>query len=810
MGRTLGLVILVCLLLAAAGVQTRVQARDGGADALDDVTLILENGAPPPESMGRLLSPARARPLADAPPPTAQEPEEAVEADGREPSAPLPAQGSTTELLYREMYQTLLAQDLEQFGYGLFPRQDGGDWPVLPGPDYVLGPGDTLKVRIWGSGRDFAFNGEVAPDGGLDLPMLGIVEVGGKTIALAQKELHELAERYAGGVNLRLTPVTLRSMEIFVVGEVGSPGRHLVPAYASVTLALNKAGGVNKSGSLRRIRLFRAEKPAGEVDFYQLLLHGENRADVTLKARDVIFVPRLGPTAAVAGAVSGPGIYELNGERSAAELLQLAGGALPQGYTGRLYLRRFGPDDTFTIKDITSYAALGRTPIADGDMLELTFSEAGRPPVVRLTGHVKRPDVFAWREGLSLSQVLPGPDILLPEAITDYALLYRFNPATTRRSMQTVPLDRVFRGEFDAPLEPWDSINILSRADFAIKEPVRISGAVWRQGEFDYMPGLSLMDLLALAGGLKFGANPARIEISRKNSRADEMVTSHFSVDFEADPHFKLKPYDYVLVPEAKDASTFRTATISGEVRYPGTYQLQRGERLSDLIERAGGFTSEAYYHGAKYTSERARVIQQESIDRLIQELEIRTNQVVTEQMQTAVDQQDADAARSSALGINALIAKLKQVRAEGRVAIKLADLAVFRASEYDFPVEDGDNLHVPKRPSFVSVVGSVYSPSAYLFQQPLSIDDYLEKSGGPTQTADRDYIYVVGADGVVRSKAQDGVSSRAFMNSPLMPGDTVVVPEDLDRVPYMRLFKDLTDIVFKIATTAGVVYAII
>jgi protein involved in polysaccharide export with SLBB domain len=357
---------------------------------------------------------------------------------------------------------------------------------------------------------------------------------------------------------------------------------------------------------------------------------------------------------------------------------------------------------------------------------------------------------------------------------------------------------------------PRDTIRILSRADFDIKEPVRISGAVWQQGEFDYMPGMTLMDLLALAGGLKFGANSSRIEISRKTPQNGEMVTSRSTVDFGADPHFKLGPYDYVLVPEAKDASTFRTATIGGEVRYPGTYRLQRGDRLSDLIDRAGGFTDEAYYHGAKYTSERARVIQQQSIDRLIQELEIRTNQMITEQMQTAVDAADADAARSSALGVQALLAKLKQVKAEGRVAIKLVDLAAFRGSEHDFPVEDEDVLHVPKRPSFVSVVGSVYSPSAYLFQRPLSIDDYLEKSGGPTKTADEDFIYVVGADGVVRSKAQDGVSSRSFMNSNLMPGDTVVVPEDLDRVPYMRLFKDLTEIVFKIATTAGVVYAII
>ena len=814
MGRTSRLVLrfcaffaLLCLAAAANGAGPDYFAPASGASG--DSKLPGDSLIPGQDHPNRALIEAlqsRAAEQGALPRDQAPEPEEPPETGPEQ----VRIEPSSTERLYREMYDTPLASDLAQFGYDLFPRDTGDEPVVVPGPDYVLGPGDRVKVRFWGSGRDFSFTGEIEPDGTLDLPVLGIVEPAGKTVARAESELKRLAGQYAGGVNLRLAPVSLRTMEVFVIGEVARPGLHLVPAYGTVITALNNAGGVRKSGSLRRVSLYRGDKLAGEIDLYDLLLSGSRKADVRLKSRDVVFVPRLGPTAAAAGAVSGPAIYELNGEENAAELLEMAGGPLPQGFTDRVYLRRFNANDEFLIKDLGSPGSLAASTLKDGDMLVLTFADPDRTTAVRLAGHVKRPDVFAWTPGLKLSDVLTGPELLLPEAITDYALLYRFDPETTRRSMKTLPLERIFRGRFDAPLHPRDTIRILSRRGFDIREPVRLSGAVWKDGEYDYMPGLTLMDLLALAGGLKFGANPGRIEISRKNLSGGVVATEHLSVDFTADPDFELRPYDYVLVPQAKDAAVFRTATITGEVRFPGTYRLRRGERLSDLIDRAGGYTGEAYYHGARYTSERARVIQQESIDRLIQELEIRTNQVVSEQMQTAVDKEDADAAKASAAGIRALLAKLKQVKAEGRVAIKLADLSAFRASEYDFPVEDGDHLHVPERPSFVSVVGSVYSPSAYLFREPLSVDDYLEKSGGPTQTADEDYIYVVGADGEVRSRAQDGVSSRSFMNARLMPGDTIVVPEDLDRVPYLRLFKDLTDIVFKIATTAGVVYAII
>jgi protein involved in polysaccharide export with SLBB domain len=265
-----------------------------------------------------------------------------------------------------------------------------------------------------------------------------------------------------------------------------------------------------------------------------------------------------------------------------------------------------------------------------------------------------------------------------------------------------------------------------------------------------------------------------------------------------------------VFVPKEKDSDRLKTVEIGGEVRYPGVYRIGAREKLSDLVARAGGFTEDAYYFGTKFTSEKARDIQQASIDRLIHELEIRARQVVAEQAQKASSAEDAQSAKVAEGSIEGLVGRLKSVRAEGRVTIQLANLETFRNSPYDFVLDDGDKLLVPKKPSFVAVVGSVYSPSSFLYQPDLRLEDYLDKSGGPTGTADKKHIFVLKANGEVVSKAQSGTFFSAFDSMTLMPGDTLVVPEDLERIPYVKLVKDVADIVFKIATTAGIAYAIL
>jgi protein involved in polysaccharide export with SLBB domain len=528
-----------------------------------------------------------------------------------------------------------------------------------------------------------------------------------------------------------------------------------------------------------------------------------------LQDGDVVFVPRLGSTAAVAGATTQPAIYELTTESSVADLLVLAGGALPQSFADRLYLRRFDKNQQFVVLDIdrrTNKFDLATIPIMNGDLLELQYLEALRPEVITLEGNVWFPDVFSYRPNLKLSDILTDVSLLKPNSITDFALLYRYDPLTTRYRAERFPLSDVINGQYDVDLNPYDKIEILSRDDYGIQEPVKIAGSVWRPDDYVFSPGLTLGDLLGLAGGFKFDADPERVDLSRQIIESGEVKTSHFTLQADADASFKLQPYDYIYIRTIKDAASFKSVSITGEVKFPGDYRIKDGERLSDLIERAGGFTDKAYYYGAYFTSEKAKEIQQISIDRMIDDLELRAQTVLAEQAQLSEGQQSITAQQSA---MQQLISRLRGVEATGRMSITLGPLASLKDTPFDFELQEGDSLHIPQRPNFVSVVGSVYITKSYMYKANMTAGDYLEKAGGPTKTADEKSIYVVKANGEILASAQSKGLFNNFENTVLMPGDTIVVPENLDRVPTLKLIKDVTDIVFKIATTAGIFLAI-
>ncbi len=714
------------------------------------------------------------------------------------------------EALYRSRYGAEAAAGLQQFGYDLFLDREETPPPAAdPGQDYVLGPGDRLRVRLWGSFDDLAAVSPIGPDGSVDLPRLGVINMDGLTMAQARELVSRQAERYLQGVQSNVSLDHMRSRPVYVVGAVKKPGLHMVPANATVLDALTAAGGVAPDGSLRRIALKRSGSLVAYVDLYDLILQGESGSDAVLRDRDVVFAPRIGPTAAAAGAVEHAAIYELNGEQTLQDLLQLAGGPLPQADAERAYIRRYdaAPAETgYAVRDFP-LQNLQEVSIQDGDMLELSFRTPDWPTAVQVTGQVKQPSSHAFTDGLMLSQVLPSLDGLAPGAVTDFAWLQRYDPATAQRRVVTIPLLQALQGQFDMELAPYDVVEVLTREDFAMYEQVQLHGAVWLEGNFTYAPGMRLVDLLAMGGGFRFGAQTDRIEVSRKTFAGQNAGVDMLVLPYAANTGFPLEAYDYVFVPQAREAETFKIASIRGEVPFPGEYTLREGDHLSDLVQRAGGFTQEAYFYGASYTSEQARIIQQESIERAIDDLQKRAYRLLSEQAQTLADPNQAQVTQASRHAVEQLLSRLSQVKAQGRVSIKLANLDVFRGSAHDFLVHDGDALTIPRKPNFVSVMGSVYSPSAYLYEQQLTVKEYLDKSGGFTPDADSDRVYVLKANGEVESMARDGDD---VLEARLMPGDTIVVPEDLEQVPYLRLVKDVTDILFKIATTAGVVVALL
>ncbi len=717
---------------------------------------------------------------------------------------------SPIEQRYQQQYNSTLAESLEQYGYTIFDSSTNNLTKLaIPSDDYLIGPGDKLRIRFWGSGRDGAYIVTVSREGTIDVPKIGIVSIAGTPFGKLEHVLRSEVEKYVQGVNISVSLAELRSVEIYVVGEVNRPGLHLVPAFSTVLDGLIAGQGVKRSGSLRTIKVFRGGNLLQVVDLYALLLHGSREGDISLQDGDVLFVPRLGPTAAVAGATGEPAIYELTTESSVADLLELAGGTLPQSNTDRLYLRRFDKNQQFVVLDIdrrTKKSDLATIAIRNGDLLELQYLGSLWPEVVRLEGNVWFPDVFSYRPNLKLSNILTDISLLKPNSITDFALLYRYDPLTTLYGVERFPLSEVLNGLYDSNLHAYDKIKILSRDDYGIKEPVKLVGSVWRPDDYVFSPGLTLGDLLGLAGGFKFDADQQRIDLSRQMIKDGEVTTSHFTLQADTDKSFKLQPYDYIYVRRIKDAASFKSVAITGEIKFPGTYRIKDGERLSDLIERAGGFTDKTYFYGAYFTSSKAKVIQQASVDRMVDDLEMRMQTVIAEQSKLLEDEALVKGQQSA---LQQLISRLRQVEATGRMSITLGPLATLKDTAFDFELYEGDSLHIPQRPNFVSVVGSVYISKSFMFKTNMNLGDYLQKAGGPTKTADKKSIYVVKANGEVLASAQTKGLFNNFNDTVLMPGDTIVVPEDLERVPGWKVFKDVTEVVFKIAATIGIVAAI-
>ena len=900
--------------------------------------------------------------------------------------------------------RVLVERQLVQYGYGTFSSDNlKASQRVIVSDDFILGPGDRLRVNMWGAGPTFQFESTIAADGTITFPqVLGVVPVAGIRYGDIQNVISDEVSKYVQGVNVRVTVVEPRSLEIYVVGQVRSPGLMMAPAFSTVLDALALAGGPIKVGSLRKISIFRAGKLLKELDLYDILLKGDAENDVILEDKDVIHVPYIGPTAAVVGSVLRPGIFELKNENTGLDkVLALAGGALAQsGVT--IAVKRFiktadkGQKDDFglwggKIIDVVSANQddnLSGVKIKDGDLVEILFVQdrfapkvsligevwnaqnilyqpgmtlstlipgpevlkpdaytkevvihrfdpkkvqfidivapldevlAGKPGIklmprdvvlvrtdviqrefpydVKLTGHVWQPLTLTYQEGMTLTDLIPGPEVLKPNAltkeviihrfdpekvqfidlaapleevwagkpsielkprdvievkadvvhrdfpddvtltghiwqpltltyskgmlitdlvtgpeilkpgaITDFCFLKRYLPAETQYRTIRVPLALVLTGKYNINLQPHDRIIILSEEEFGRKQIVELRGAVWKPGSYDYMNDLSVADLIALGGGTKQGADLSRVEISRQRIVNDETKVEHFLVDISRGGlGMILQPFDSIRIPRVKGVGDIETVRISGEIRFPGAYTLKSGEKLSDLIIRAGGFLPDAYLFGAKFFSQHAKAIQQAGINRMIDELEFRVAgaaaSAASAVVQTGEGSTDAAAAQQTAQA--AFVSKLRGIEASGRVSISLVDLNTFRNSKFDFELEDGDALHIPKIPSFISVVGSVYSPNSYLFQDDLNVEDYLEMAGGPTKTSDEGYIYVLRANGEVMASTSMSFFD-SLMSKRLMPGDVVVVPEDLERVPYLQMIKGVTEVVYNLAVAAG------
>ncbi|HEY5973680.1 MAG TPA: SLBB domain-containing protein [Geobacteraceae bacterium] len=716
-----------------------------------------------------------------------------------------------------------LQRDLKQFGYEFFRNSKGvaqaqDNLPV--GADYVIGPGDVLRIDLWGSiqGRH-----ELTVDrsGEIAIPKVGVVMVWGLPYSQARETIARAISRYYKGFELNVSLGRLRSIQVYVVGAVDAPGMYSVSALGTVINALAGAGGPTKNGSLRTVRIVRAGKLVQEVDCYDMLLSGDRHNDVRLENGDTVFVPVIGPVVAVAGEVKRPAIYELKGKGTLPEILQMAGGIAASGDTDRIQVERVEGNSSRIVldfkpngKDVT--AALSDIVLQDRDMVKVFAISPAARRVVQLQGNVARPGEYQFRPGMRVRDLISDYTMLLPDSYLDALEISRLAPPDLHREVLSVSLRRILAGDDKENIElhEQDSVKVFTRWEVLEKPMVAINGQVFNPGVYPFYPNMTVRDLITAAGSLKRSAYLENAELTRVTIEQGKARSSHLFVELSkalaGDPahNLPLQPDDTLIVRGIENwlEASDRFVILKGEFRYPGTYSITKGERLSSVIQRAGGYTANAYLPGAKFTRKAVQEYQQKRMNEVVLRTEKEIMQKQGELASLSASREELEATRSALEGLLKGVERIKQLKAEGRVVLYLTALQDLSSSSYDLELAGGDVLDIPSTPSFVNVFGEVYNPTSMVYLPDKDISFFLQKAGGPTKNAEEDEMYLIKADGSVFSRQQSSWGTGSFLSSSIAPGDTLVVPQKLDRVAWMRNIKDITTIISQIALTAGTI----
>lgn len=720
---------------------------------------------------------------------------------------------------------TAPASSLKPFGYDLFANAPTTYAPAASIPvsgDYLLGPGDTLDILFYGK-TNSAFSLSINREGFVDFPELGPVGLAGLTYAEAKEMLQTRISAQIIGTQVSISMGSLRSMQIFVLGEAYKPGAYTVSSLSTITHALVSSGGVSDIGSLRNIQLKRHGKIIATLDLYDLLLSGDTSKDVRVQAADVIYIPTVGDLVSVEGQVLRSAIYELKGGESVSDLVTLAGDLGPKAFSASSRLQRINNDGFMTVLDLNLNRPEDRSILLKaGDHLVIDAITDYKKDIVTVSGAVRHEGDFSWRKGIRVSDIISDRERLNPTADLDVALLIRELDGSADIDVMIFDLGSIFSdpaSKDNFELESRDRIIILSdyqdrataiapfianlkRQTSVGKLPkvVRSGGSVRYPGEYPLSKGMTVRDIIQLSGGLVESAYSQSAEISRLDlSDPNKARTSIIISDLTSLPSSRLEPSDYVEFRSLPDFRQVETISLEGEFIFPGTYVFEKGATLVSVIQRAGGFSDEAYVDGSIFLRESLRKREQEEIEQLLDLL----NDEISVASLSDVSIDPIKARRLDAQ--KAAAQSLSNVSATGRLIIPLSDVMAFRSD--DIFLQNGDRLLVPKISQEVTVIGEVRRPTSYLYDPDFDQFDYIEQSGGFKDRADKRNIYIVKAGGEVLIPKR-GLFRFASPDNSIEPGDTVVVPLDA-RDSVLRglpLISEISEIVFQLSLGAAAI----
>lgn len=658
---------------------------------------------------------------------------------------------------FQDFVSASLGRTLPMYGYDLFNEVPDTFAPVENIPvasDYLIGPGDEIVIKGWGQ-IDIDVRAVVNRNGEVDLPKVGTVNVAGIRYQELQSHLKNAIGRVYRNFKLNVTLGKLRSIQVFVVGQAKQPGVYTVSSLSTLVNTLFASGGPSLNGSLRHIQIKRNGKTVTEFDMYDLLLKGDKTRDVSLLPGDVIYIPPVGQLVALSGSVNNPAIYELKDDKtSLSGLLELAGGLTNIAEGDKVRVERIADHKMRKVEEfLLDKPGLERT-LKDGDLVQVEPIQGRFDNAVTLRGNVASPGRYPWKNGMRISDLIPSKDALI---VRDYWA--KQNQAFRQHSNED-SLHGEMIGQSRSEIN-WD---------YAVIE---------RLNKGDLTTTLIPFSLgLAIAG-----------QDTPDNQRLEEgdVVTVYSKDD--------------IKVPLAKQSIYVR---LEGEVNSAGVYKALPGETLRQLVARSGGLTPNAYLYGAELDRESVRAMQQKRLREMADRMEADIRRHLSSRQQSALNQEEAANAKLQAEAQASLLNKLRSVQATGRVVLDIPPRNSGINDLPDIALEDGDRFVVPSKPSTSSVMGMVYNENSFIFQPKARVSDYLEKAGGPTRDADESRIYLLRADGSVLSAQNSNSIFRSFSSEELMPGDTVVVPELLDKFYLTKELKDWAQIFFQFALGVG------
>jgi len=774
---------------------------------------------------------------------------------------------------FQKFTATTTGQVLPIFGANLFQNVPSTFAPLnmapVP-PDYILGPGDELRIRVWGQ-VNFQANVQVDRSGEIYIPVtqIGPIHVAGMPYSELDAHLREAIGHVYRNFNLQADMGQIRAIQVYVTGDARRPGVYTVSSLSTLIDALFASGGPSVHGSLRQIQLRRGNEVLKTLDLYGFLIRGDKSGDIRLLSGDVIFIPPVGQQVAITGSIQVPAIYELHPGEPLSDLIADAGGTSAVAAESRVSIERIENHDQRMAMEVGYDQAGLATPLADGDLVRVFSIVPKYRQTVTLRGNIANPGRFAWHAGMKVSDLIPDKESLLTrdywwkrtqlglpapefEPVPGFSRMRQpasGNPVTLpppqASGYQSGTSRQNPEGQYGQPQDQSGQIqDLYGQSQYPAgpvpdqsglpQNPAQQPGEL--QGAYPSAQQRAASTSLGAQQQTELSSRIARNTPRNTISQAAPEIDWDYAVIERLDPdtlktnlvpfdlgklvlqhddsqNLALQPGDVVSIFSEADirvpiAQQTKMVRLDGEFAHAGLYTVRPGETLRTLIERAGGITPNAYLYGSEFTRESTRAVQQARIDEYVQNLQMRI-QRSNLAVAAAGNSSAQDLATSAAAqsSEHELISRLQQIRATGRIVLQFKPGSAGVGALPDIALEDGDRFVLPHIPAAINVVGAVNDQNSFLYAQGRRVKAYLRMAGGPTRDADRKHAFVIRADGeVVSYESQKGLWGDQFGDLALYPGDTLVVPEKTFRPTALRQFLDWSQIFSQLALGAAAI----